>query len=62
MLQAWRLRDDDRLVAWSLGNFVFDRMEGASRTGILSLTLTADGVRDARLIPVRMVDGLPRPA
>lgn len=52
----------DRYVAWSLGNFVFDRMGGASETAILDVTLAADGVRSVRWIPVHLdPGGLPVP-
>jgi poly-gamma-glutamate synthesis protein (capsule biosynthesis protein) len=55
-------RRGDRYVAWSLGNFVFDRMGGASETAILDVTLGADGVRSVRWIPVHLDgDGLPVP-
>jgi hypothetical protein len=46
-----------RLVAWSLGNFVFAaNSAGATSTGILLVGLGADGVRGARLVPAR-IDG-----
>jgi len=43
-----------RYVAWSLGNFVFDRMSGAAETAILVVDLDADGVRSVRWIPARL--------
>ena len=58
VLQGWT-RKGGRLIHWSLGNFVFDRMGGASDTEILALDLSADGVSDVRTIPVKIVDGLP---
>jgi poly-gamma-glutamate synthesis protein (capsule biosynthesis protein) len=58
VLQGWT-RKGSRLIHWSLGNFVFDRMGGASDTEILALDLSKDGVSDVRTIPVTMVDGLP---
>lgn len=63
VLQGGEARRDGRAyVAWSLGNFVFDRMSGASETAILSVTLAADGVRRVRWIPVRLdAAGLPVP-
>jgi poly-gamma-glutamate synthesis protein (capsule biosynthesis protein) len=55
-----RRRDGGRLVAYSLGNFVFDRMGGeAGRSLILDVTLGADGVRAVRTHPVHLVEGLP---
>jgi poly-gamma-glutamate capsule biosynthesis protein CapA/YwtB (metallophosphatase superfamily) len=54
-------RSEGRLVAWSLGNFVFDKMGGeASRSTILDVELTRDGVSSVRWIPVQLVDGLPQ--
>jgi len=58
VLQGWT-RKGSRLIHWSLGNFVFDRMGGASDTEILALDLSADGVSDVRTMPVRIVDGFP---
>ena len=44
-----------RLVAWSLGNFVFAAQSpGTTATGILLVALGADGVRGARLVPARI--------
>ncbi len=48
------------LIAYSLGNFVFDGFEGdANTTALLEVTLTADGVADWELIPAEVVAGLP---
>jgi len=58
VLQGWTQKAS-RLIHWSLGNFVFDRMGGASDTQILALDLSRDGVSNIRTIPVRIVDGLP---
>jgi poly-gamma-glutamate synthesis protein (capsule biosynthesis protein) len=45
-------REGRRLVAWSLGNFVFPSgSPGTTRTGILVVSLGAHGVRGARLVP-----------
>ena len=60
------LQDGERrgggYVAWSLGNFVFDRMGGASETAILDVTLGRDGVRTVRWVPVHLDgSGLPVP-
>jgi poly-gamma-glutamate synthesis protein (capsule biosynthesis protein) len=59
--------DDGRLVAWSLGNFVFDGFDGfygdrANDSAILDVTVTADGVDSFEWLPVAVVDGLPEPA
>lgn len=59
VLQGY-LRTDDTLVAYSLGNFVFDQFEGRPNDSvILDVTLTADGVSEARWIPVIVRDGFP---
>jgi poly-gamma-glutamate capsule biosynthesis protein CapA/YwtB (metallophosphatase superfamily) len=43
-------RNGRKLVAWSLGNFVFPaNSPGTSSTGVLLVSLDATGVRDARL-------------
>jgi len=51
------------LVAWSLGNFIFDQKETRTREGlVLHCRMDRGGVESARLAPVR-IDGLrPRPA
>ncbi len=50
------------LVAYSLGNFVFDPQRApADRTAVLDATLDRSGVRDARLIPCRIVACRPLP-
>jgi poly-gamma-glutamate synthesis protein (capsule biosynthesis protein) len=59
--------DDSRLVAWSLGNFVFDGFEGlyggrATDSAILEVTLAPSGVESFDWLPVVVVEGLPRPA
>ena len=48
----------DCLIAWSLGDFVFDiSAVDAARDGVLlRALLAADGLRSAELIPVRIVD------
>lgn len=50
------------LIAYSLGNFVFDGFDGtANQSAILELTLTNEGVESWELVPVELVDnGLPR--
>ncbi len=53
----------DRLVAFSLGNFVFDGFEGeANRSAVLRIVLDRQGVRSWEVVPVDIVDGIPRPA
>ena len=50
-----------RLVAWSLGNFVFSaRSEPTARTGVLLVKLAARGVVGYRLLPARIVGEQPR--
>lgn len=54
---------DGRLVAFSLGNFVFDGFEGeANRSAVLRIVLDRQGVRSWELVAVDIVDGIPRPA
>lgn len=51
------------LIAYSMGNFVFDFMEGAQlEAAILDVTLTADGVTEFSWIPIVIQRGFPRPA
>lgn len=48
------------IIAWSLGNFVFDGFRGAAnKTGILQVTLSRDGVRDVSLTPAVIQGGKP---
>jgi poly-gamma-glutamate capsule biosynthesis protein CapA/YwtB (metallophosphatase superfamily) len=55
VLQPVERPDRFRLVAWSLGNFVFAaNSPGTTSTGILLVHLALDGVRGARLVPVRI--------
>ncbi len=62
VLQGYE-RTPDTLVAYSLGNFVFDLFTGAPNdSAILDVTLTADGVKSIRWVPILIVDALPRPA
>jgi poly-gamma-glutamate synthesis protein (capsule biosynthesis protein) len=57
---AWK---GDGYVAWSLGNFVFDRFGGTwNDTAILDVTLTAEGVSAVRWRPAVIEDGFPRKA
>lgn len=49
-------RGRGRVVAWSLGNFVFPSSGASARTGILRVALDARGVRSERVIPV-VIDG-----
>lgn len=49
-----------RLIAYSLGNFVFGaHSSGAASTRILELGLASDGVRSVRSIPAHIVGGRP---
>ena len=50
------------LIAYSLGNFVFDGFDGdANTSAILLVTLDRDGLRSWEMLPVEIVDnGLPR--
>lgn len=50
------------LIAYSLGNFVFDGLYARSETGMLSATLTRAGVASWQLTPVALRDGSPQPA
>ncbi|HKS92605.1 MAG TPA: CapA family protein [Tepidiformaceae bacterium] len=48
------------VIAFSLGNFVFDGFDPpANTTAIFDATLTAGGVQSWKLVPVNVVDGLP---
>ena len=48
------------LIAYSLGNFVFDGFDSpANDSAILLVELTAEGVASHELLPVRIVNGLP---
>ena len=50
------------LIAYSLGNFVFDGFDGlANESAILRVVLGSDGVQSWELVPVELIDdGLPR--
>ncbi|MEP7361486.1 MAG: CapA family protein [Chloroflexota bacterium] len=51
------------LVAYSLGNFVFDYFSGVQNdSAILDVTLTAAGVQSFSWIPIVIEHGFPRPA
>ena len=51
----------DGLIAYSLGNFVFDGFwDPANDSAILLVELTAGGVAGYELVPVTIVDGIPR--
>lgn len=60
-LQAAHDRGDGSLVAWSLGNFVFDYPNGwtESDSAVLHLTLGREGVRETEWTPVLIQDGFP---
>jgi poly-gamma-glutamate synthesis protein (capsule biosynthesis protein) len=52
----------DGLIAYSLGNFVFDGFWGEGNvSAVLQLTLTREGVESWDMVPVDIVDGLPVP-
>ena len=54
-------RHGRRLVAYSLGNFVFSAgSPGTTSTGILKLRLSARGVEGSRLLPARIENTRPR--
>ena len=54
-------RSGRRLVAYSLGNFVFSAgSPGTTRTGVLRLRLSAHGVEGRRLLPARIENSRPR--
>jgi poly-gamma-glutamate capsule biosynthesis protein CapA/YwtB (metallophosphatase superfamily) len=56
-------RGQRTLIAYSLGNFVFDLFEGAPNdTAVLDVTLDRTGVVSVRWVPILIVNGLPRPA
>jgi len=60
VLQPIRRLPGERLVAFSLGNFVFSASSsGTSSTGILELGLGRLGVLDARLVRARIQGGRP---
>ncbi len=64
VLQKGRHRGST-MVAWSLGNFVFDGFEtvrGARDSAILDVTLTRNGVASVRWHPVIIRGGFPQPA
>lgn len=62
VLQGYR-RDDSTLIAYSIGNFVFDYFTGRPNdTAILDVTLSAAGVQSVHWIPIVIKDGFPRPA
>jgi poly-gamma-glutamate synthesis protein (capsule biosynthesis protein) len=48
------------LIAYSLGNFVFDGFEGTSNdTAILLVTIEAGAIQEWKLVQARIVDGIP---
>jgi poly-gamma-glutamate synthesis protein (capsule biosynthesis protein) len=62
VLQGY-VRTNKTLIAYSIGNFVFDYFTGAMNdTAILDVTLSREGVESVNWIPVVIRDGFPRPA
>ena len=61
VLQGYERHDTGQLIAWSLGNFVFDGFEGTPSTdsAILHITLDRTGVTNMRWTPVRIENGFP---
>jgi len=56
-------REGSTLVAYSLGNFVFDAFTGLPNdSAILDVTLSAGGVQSFSWIPIVIEGGFPRPA
>ncbi len=57
---------DHTLIAYSMGNFVFDHLDffpaRTNDSAILSVTLSAHGVDSFSWIPIVVEDGAPRPA
>jgi poly-gamma-glutamate capsule biosynthesis protein CapA/YwtB (metallophosphatase superfamily) len=57
------VRKGKTMVAYSIGNFVFDDYTGPQNdTAILDVTLSAEGIEKVAWIPVEIEDGVPRPA
>lgn len=62
VLQGYEL-NDGKMVAYSLGDFVFDSMPPPQReSAILDVTLTAEGVTHVHWVPILLAHGLPVPA
>lgn len=62
VLQGYQ-RDAGTVIAYSLGNFVFDYFVGRPNdTAILDVTLSASGVQSLDWIPIVIERGFPRPA
>jgi poly-gamma-glutamate capsule biosynthesis protein CapA/YwtB (metallophosphatase superfamily) len=62
-IPAGRAGGRPALVAWSLGNFVFDQNGPRTSSGMaLKIRLGKDGVDSARILPVRIEGCRPRPA
>ena len=56
--------ESQTLIAYSTGNFVFDRFTDPPEldTAILDVTLSANGVQSLNWIPIEIQNGFPRPA
>jgi poly-gamma-glutamate capsule biosynthesis protein CapA/YwtB (metallophosphatase superfamily) len=62
VLQGYRA-GNDTLIAYSMGNFVFNRFTGrANDSAILDVTLSSNGVVSFDWIPILIRNGEPRPA
>lgn len=58
-----RKRGRPALVAWSMGNFLFDQKKPETREGMfLHCMIGKDGVESARISPIRIEGFRPRPA
>jgi poly-gamma-glutamate synthesis protein (capsule biosynthesis protein) len=56
------VRSGNGMIAYSLGNTVFDGLYKNDDSAILQLTLTAHGVREWSWIPLALSNGFPQPA
>ena len=62
VLHGYR-RGAGTLIAYSIGNFVFDYFTGRPNdTAIMDVTIGAGGVKSVKWIPIEIQNGFPRPA
>ncbi len=62
VLQGYRATGNS-LIAYSMGNFVFNRFSGRSNdSAILDVTLSRNGVESFDWVPILIRNGVPRPA